>query len=128
MVAEVSIEAGAVRVHTVVCALDCGMVIHPDMIAQQMEGGIAYGLTSLLKREITFKQGRVQQSNFGDYPLLQMGEMPEVEVHVVPSTRAPQGVGEMGVPPLAPAVVNAIFAATGRRIRRMPIRAEDLQA
>jgi len=127
MVAEASAQAGAVRVHKVVCAIDCGAVIHPDMVAQQMEGCIAFGLTSLLKREITFKQGRVQQSNFDDYPLLQMSEMPAVEVYIAPSTRAPLGVGEMGVPPIVPAVVNALFAATGTRVRSLPIRATDVQ-
>jgi isoquinoline 1-oxidoreductase beta subunit len=126
MVAEVSVQDGAVRVHKVVCALDCGIVIHPDMVAQQMESGVSCGLLSLLKAEITFEQGRVQQSNFNDYPLLQIGEMPEVEVHIIPSTRAPQGVGEMGVPPIVPAVVNALFAVTGKRIRRIPIQAADL--
>jgi CO/xanthine dehydrogenase Mo-binding subunit len=127
MVAEASVENGAVRVHKVVCALNCGRVIHPDMVAQQVEGSIVYGLTSLLRGEITHANGRVQQSNFHDYPLLQIYEMPEVEVHVVPSERAPQGLGEMGVPPIVPAVVNAVFAATGKRIRHTPVRAEDLQ-
>jgi isoquinoline 1-oxidoreductase beta subunit len=126
MVAEASVQDGAVRVDKVVCAVDCGTVIHPGMVAQQMEGGIADGLTSLLKSEITFKQGRAQQSNFEDYPLLHIGEMPEVEVYFVPGTSAPQGVGEMGVPPIVPAVLNAIFAATGKRIRRPSIRAKDL--
>jgi isoquinoline 1-oxidoreductase subunit beta len=125
MVAEVSVRDGAVRVHKVVCALDCGVVIHPDMVAQQMESGVSCGLLSL-KAEITFEQGRAQQSNFKDYPLLRIGEMPEVEVHIVPSTRAPQGVGEMGVPPIVPAVVNALFAITGKRIRRIPIQTKDL--
>jgi isoquinoline 1-oxidoreductase subunit beta len=127
MVAEVSVQDGTVRVHKVVCAVDCGLVVHPDMVAQQMEGCIAYGLTSL-KGAITFEKGRVQQSTFADYPLLQLGEMPEVEVHMMPATRAPTGIGEMGVPPIVPAVVNAIFAASGVRIRRTPIRAEDFQA
>jgi isoquinoline 1-oxidoreductase beta subunit len=126
MVAEASVWNGAVRVHKVVCAIDCGIVINPDMVAQQIESGITCGLLSLLKGEITFEQGRVQQTNFKDYPLLQIGEMPEVEVHIVPSDRAPQGVGEMGVPPTVPAVINALFAVTGKRIRRIPIRAEDL--
>jgi isoquinoline 1-oxidoreductase beta subunit len=128
MVAEVSVQEGVVRVHKVICAVDCGLVIHPDIVVQQMEGGIVYGLTSLLKDEITFERGRVQQSNFHDYRILQMDEMPKVEVYIVPSTRAPLGVGEMAVPPVVPATVNAIFAATGIRIRRLPIRAEDLQA
>jgi len=126
MVAEVSVEAGVVKVHKVVCAVDCGTVVHPDMVTQQMEGGIVFGLTSLLKNEITFDKGRVQQSNFNDYPLLQLAEMPVVEVYIQPSTRGPQGVGEMAVPPIVPAVANAIFAATGNRIRRAPLRAEDL--
>lgn len=128
MVAEASVQAGAVRVHKVVCAVSCGMVIHPDMVVQQMEGGIVYGLTSLLKDEITFERGRVQQSNFDDYRILQMDEMPEVEVYIAPDSRAPSGTGEMAVPPVVPAVANAIFAASGIRIRRLPIRAKDLQA
>lgn len=126
MVAEVSVTEGGVRVHKVVCAVDCGVVIHPDMVAQQMEGSIAFGLTSLFKQAITFDQGRVQQSNFHDHPLLRMDEMPEVEVYTVTSMRAPQGVGEMGVPPIVPAVINAIFAVTGIRLRRLPLHPEDL--
>jgi len=126
MVAEVSVKSSAVKVHKVVCAINCGMVVHPDMVAQQMEGGIAFGLTSLLKGAITFDKGQVQQHNFDDYPLLQLDEMPEVEVHIVPDERGPQGTGEMGVPPIVPAVVNAIYAATGKRIRHTPIVAGDL--
>jgi CO/xanthine dehydrogenase Mo-binding subunit len=126
MVAEVSVTDRVVRVLRVVCAIDCGFVVNPDMVVQQMEGGIVYGLTSLLKGQIVFNAGRVVESNFLDYPLLQMSEMPAVEVHIVPSERPPQGVGEMGVPAIVPAVANAVFACTGARIRRTPIRAEDL--
>jgi len=126
MVAEVSVAGGVVRVHKVVCAIDCGTVINPDMVVQQMEGGIVYGLTAFLKGQITFDRGRVQQGNFDDYPLLQLAEMPEVEVHIVPSTRPPKGVGEMGVPPIAPAVANALFTITGKRIRHMPVTPADL--
>ena len=126
MVADVSVENGELKVRKVVSAIDCGRVIHPDMVAQQMEGSIAFGLTTLLKGAITFDQGRVQQGNFDDYPLLQMSEMPEVEVYIVPDERDPQGVGEMGVPPIVLAVVNAIFDATGKRIRHTPIMAGDL--
>ncbi|MGZ6317201.1 MAG: xanthine dehydrogenase family protein molybdopterin-binding subunit, partial [Anaerolineales bacterium] len=128
MVAEVSVDlvAGALKVNRVVTAIDCGRVVHPDMVAQQMEGSIAFGLTTLLKGGITFDKGRVQQGNFDSYQLLQMSEMPQVEVHIVPDDRDPQGVGEMGVPPIVPAVVNAIFNATGKRIRRTPIAAGDL--
>ena len=92
----------------------------------QMEGGIIFGLTAALKTEITFKNGRVEQTNFNDYPMLRIFESPEIEVHIVPSTENPTGVGEPGVPPVAPALVNAIFAVTGKRIRRLPIRAADL--
>jgi isoquinoline 1-oxidoreductase beta subunit len=92
-----------------------------------MEGGIVMGLTAALKGAITIEKGRVQQSNFHDYPLLRLDEMPVIEVYIVPSSRAPQGVGEMGLPPAAPALANAIFAATGKRVRRLPIHAEDLQ-
>jgi isoquinoline 1-oxidoreductase beta subunit len=119
-VAEVTVSAGAVRVDRIVVALDCGTVVNPDIVAQQMEGCVAFGLTSLFKDPITFQGGAVQQGNFDDYRLLTMGEMPTVEVHTVASTARPTGVGEMGVPVVVPAVVNAIAAATGKRIRRLP--------
>jgi isoquinoline 1-oxidoreductase beta subunit len=127
-VAEVSVNRGSgeVRVHRVVCAIDCGRHVNPDTIAAQMEGGIAYGLTAALKGLITIDKGRVQQSNFHDYEMLRLNEMPRVEVHIVPSNEPPGGVGEPGTPPIAPAVCNAIFAATGKPVRRLPIRAEDL--
>ncbi len=127
-VAEVSVDRdGGVRVHRVVCAIDCGLPVNPDQIRAQMEGGIVWGLTAALRGAITIAQGRVQQSNFHDYPMLRIDEMPVVEVHIVPSQEAPGGVGEPGVPPIAPAVCNAIFAATGTRIRRLPIRADELR-
>jgi isoquinoline 1-oxidoreductase subunit beta len=115
-----------VRVHRVVCAVDCGRYVNPDTIAAQMEGAIVYGLTAALKGQITIAKGRVQQSNFHDYEMLRMNGMPQIEVHIVPSNEPPGGVGEPGTPPIAPAVCNAIFAATGKPIRRLPIRAEDL--
>jgi isoquinoline 1-oxidoreductase beta subunit len=117
---------GEVRVHRVVCALDCGLVINPDTVRAQMEGGIIFGLTAALKTEITLKDGRVEQSNFHDYEMLRISESPKMEVHIVPSGENPTGVGEPGVPPVAPALANAIFAATGKRVRRLPIRASDL--
>jgi isoquinoline 1-oxidoreductase beta subunit len=126
MVAEVSVEAGTVRVHRVVCAVDCGLVVNPDTVKAQMEGGIAFGLTAGLHGEITIENGRVQQSNFHDYPLLTIAEMPTVEVYIVENDRRPTGVGEMGVPPIVPAVFNAIFDATGKRVRHIPVRPEDL--
>ena len=127
-VAEVSVNRSSheVRVHRVVCAVDCGRHVNPDTIEAQMEGAIAYGLTAALKGEITIDKGRVQQSNFHDYEMLRLNEMPKVEVHIMPSDEPPGGVGEPGTPPIAPAVCNAIFAATGKRIRRLPIRPEDL--
>jgi isoquinoline 1-oxidoreductase subunit beta len=121
-VAEVSIVNGAVRVHRVVCAVDCGIVVNPDTIAAQLESSVAFGLSAALHGEITFKDGRVQQSNFHDYPVLRMNEMPIVEVHIVPSAEAPTGIGEPGVPPLAPAVANAVLALTGKPVRSLPIR------
>ena len=127
-VAEVSIDGtGAVRVHRVVCALDCGRVVNPDIIGAQMEGGIVYGLSAALFGEITFKNGRVQQGNFNDYPVLRMGQEPKVEVHIVKSEEAPGGIGEPGVPPIAPAVANAVLAITGWPVRRLPIRPGDLK-
>jgi isoquinoline 1-oxidoreductase beta subunit len=127
-VAEVSVSReGKLRVHRVVCAIDCGPVVNPDGVRAQMESGIVFGLTAALYSEITFEKGRVKQRNFHDYPVLRMNEMPEVEVHIVPSKDSMGGVGEVGVPPLAPAVANALFAVTGKRVRRLPIRAEDLK-
>jgi isoquinoline 1-oxidoreductase beta subunit len=125
-VAEVSVDkTGAVRVHRMVCAVDCGQVVNPDSVKAQMEGGIIFGLTAALKAEITLEGGRVQQRNFHDYPMLRINESPEIEVYIVPSTENPTGVGEPGVPPVAPAVANAIFAATGKRVRKLPIRLSD---
>ncbi len=122
-VAEVSVDKdGGVRVHRMVCAVDCGQVVNPDSVKAQMEGGIIFGLTAALKDEITLDRGRVQQRNFHDYPMLRINESPEIEVYIVPSTEKPTGVGEPGVPPVAPAVANAIFAATGKRVRKLPIR------
>ena len=125
-VAEISVGAtegaeAAVRVHRVVCTVDCGIVVNPDTVEAQMQSSIVYGLTAALYGEIAIERGRVVQSNFHDYPMLKLAEMPEVEVHLVRSEAAPGGVGEAGLPPIAPAVCNAIFAATGKRIRRLPI-------
>ncbi len=125
-VAEVSLAGSGVRVHRVVCAIDCGRIVNPDTIAAQLEGAVAFGLSAVLYGEITIKDGRVEQSNFHDYPILRMNEMPQVEVHIVPSDAKPGGVGEPGVPPLAPAVINAIAVLTGRRIRHLPVRPQDL--
>jgi isoquinoline 1-oxidoreductase beta subunit len=127
-VAEVSFEEGEVRVHHVVCAIDCGKIVNPDTIAAQIEGAVAFGLSAALHGEITLERGRVQQSNFHDYPILRLYEMPRVEVHIMPSREKPGGLGEPGVPPVAPAVANALFAATGKRVRRLPIRPQDLRA
>ncbi|WP_137719099.1 xanthine dehydrogenase family protein molybdopterin-binding subunit [Methylobacillus flagellatus] len=120
-VAEISIEEGAVKVHRVVCAIDCGLVVNPDSLVAQMESSIAFGLGAALQSEISFKAGEVEQSNFHNYQVLRMSAMPVVEVHIVPSTDKMGGAGEPGVPPIAPAVTNAIFAATGKRIRSLPI-------
>lgn len=120
-VAEVSVNKGAVKVHRVVCAIDCGLSVNPDSLVAQMESSVSFGLGAALQSEITFKDGMVQQSNFHDYQVMRMADMPKVEVHIVPSTEKMGGVGEPAVPPVAPAVTNAIFAATGKRIRSLPI-------
>jgi isoquinoline 1-oxidoreductase beta subunit len=121
-VAEVSVDTDrAPHVHRVVCAVDCGPVVNPDIVEAQMQSAIVYGLTAALWGEITIDQGRVQQSNFNDYRMLRLAEMPHVEVHIVPSSDSQGGVGEPGTPPIAPAVCNAIFALTGKRIRKLPI-------
>lgn len=127
-VAEVSVDKGGrLKVHRVVIACDCGQIVNPDTVAAQMEGGMVYGLNAVLHGEITLKNGRIEQRNFYDYKMLRMDEMPKCEVYIVPSNEKHGGVGEPGTPPIAPAVVNAIFAATGKRIRRLPIRAADLK-
>jgi isoquinoline 1-oxidoreductase beta subunit len=120
-VAEVTIDAdGKLKVDRVVCAVDCGLAINPDVIKAQMEGGIGFGLAAILHSEITFDAGKVVQGNFGEYPMLRINEMPKVEVYIVPSPEKPTGVGEPGTPPIGPAVANAVFAATGKRIRKLP--------
>ncbi len=126
-VAEVSVrEDGSVKVDRVVCAVDCGVAVNPDVIRAQIEGSVGFALSAALHQEITLDEGRVDQNNFDTYPLLRIGEMPRVEVHIVASDAAPTGIGEPGVPPLAPAVANAIAAATGKRLRRMPFRTGEL--
>jgi len=128
-VAEVSVGTqGDVRVHRVVCAVDCGQVINLLGVEGQFESGVAWALSAALNGSVTFERGRTQQSNFHDFPVLRCTEAPEVEVHVVPSDLRPFGVGEQPVPAVAPAVMNAVYAATGKRIRRLPLRAADLRA
>jgi isoquinoline 1-oxidoreductase beta subunit len=130
-VAEITCDAkkGALRVDRVVCAVDCGTAVNPFSVRAQMEGAINFGLAQALKSEITVSGGRVEQSNFHDYEVLRMSDAPPVvEVHIVPSVERPGGCGEPGVPAAAPAVANAIFAATGKRIRRLPIRGADLRS
>jgi isoquinoline 1-oxidoreductase subunit beta len=129
-VAEVScdVSAGSIRIHRVVCAIDCGTAVNPLGVKAQMESAINFGLAATLKSAITLERGRVQQSNFNDYEVLRMRDAPPViDVHIVPSSDPPGGCGEPGVPPIAPAVGNAIFAATGKRVRRLPIREGDLR-
>ena len=127
-VVEVSVnpKERTVKVHRVVCALDCGRIVNPSSIDAQARGSIVYGLTAALHGAITIDRGRVQQNNFNDYQMLRLPEMPETEVHIIPSEAAPTGAGEFVVPPVAPALCNAIYAATGTRVRRLPIRPEDL--
>jgi len=119
-VAEVSVDAGRIRVHRVTAVIDCGTTVNPLTIEAQLQGAIVYGLSAALHQRITLKNGRVEQSNFTDFPMLRIGEMPEVAVHIAPSSAAPSGVGEPGTPPIAPAVANAVAALTGRRLRRLP--------
>jgi isoquinoline 1-oxidoreductase beta subunit len=122
-VAEVSINKdGTPRVHRIIAAVDCGTAVNPDGIAAQIEGAVVYGLSAALAGAITIKNGAVEQSNFHDYPLLTINQMPVVEVHIVPSTALPSGTGEPGLPPTAPAVANAIFALTGKRLRKLPFQ------
>jgi isoquinoline 1-oxidoreductase beta subunit len=125
---EISVSAaGAIRVHKITCIVDCGWVVNPDTIKAQMEGGILYGLTAALKGEITIKDGRVVQSHFGDYQAMRINESPETEVFIVPSTEAPGGIGEPSTAVAAGSLVNAVYAATGKRIYQLPIKPEQLR-
>lgn len=125
-VAEVSLEGStedqAIRVHRVSCVVDCGIAITPDIVRQQMEGGIVFGLSAVLYGEINITAGQIQQSNFHDYRMVRMGDAPDIDVEVILSDAEPTGVGEPGVPPIAPAVANAVFALTGQRLRSLPLK------
>jgi len=125
-IVELSVDNKKIHIHRVVCVIDCGIAVNPDGVKAQMESGIVYGLTAALYGEITLEKGQVKQRNFNDYRMLRMNEMPMVEVYIVPGTAKIGGAGETSVPPIAPALANALFAATGKRIRNLPIRAEDL--
>jgi isoquinoline 1-oxidoreductase/isoquinoline 1-oxidoreductase beta subunit len=121
-IAEVSVENGQIRVHKVTCVVDCGQAVNPDIVRSQMEGGIIYGLTAALYGDLNLESGAVKESNFHDYRMLRMNESPDIEVIIVDSGTEPTGVGEPGLPPIAPAVANAVFKATGQRLRSLPLR------
>jgi isoquinoline 1-oxidoreductase beta subunit len=122
-VAEVSVTGGRkIRVHRVACVIDCGVAVNPNLIRQQIEGGIVYGLSAALHGEITLEDGRVRQSNFHDYVPLRMFECPDIVTEIIADTAVPGGVGESGTPPIAPAVANALFALTGQRLRTLPLK------
>jgi isoquinoline 1-oxidoreductase beta subunit len=127
-IAEISLDQrGFPKVERVVCAVDCGTAVNPDVVRAQMEGGIGFGLGAVLHSAINLEDGRVVETNFDGYEVLRLDEMPKVEVHIVPSTERPTGVGEPGVPPIGPALANAYRAATGKRIGVLPF-AKDLEA
>ena len=121
-IAEVSVENGQIRVHKVTCVLDCGQVVNPDIVRAQMEGGVVYGLTAALYGGLNLEAGAIKESNFHDYPMLRMNESPEIEVIIIDSGTEPTGVGEPGLPPIAPAVANAVYKATGQRLRSLPLQ------
>ena len=121
-IAEVSVDNGTIRVHKVTCVVDCGIAVNPDIVRAQMEGGIMYGLTAALHGNLHLEGGAITESNFHDYPILRMNEAPDVEVIIVDSGTTPTGVGEPGLPPIAPAVANAVFKATGQRLRSLPLK------
>jgi isoquinoline 1-oxidoreductase beta subunit len=122
----VSVDKGQLKVHKVTCVMHLGRVVNPHFVKGQVEGSIIWALGALLYGGIDFENGRVKQSNYHDYKVLRMDETPEIVVHLIESDDAPTGAGEPAVPPLAPAVLNAIFAATGKRIRKIPVLPEDL--
>jgi len=127
-VAEVEVSKdGEVRVRRVVCAVDCGSVVNPDTVQAQVEGAVIFGISAALFGEITLKNGRVEQTNFNTYRVLRMNEAPTIEVHIVKSTEPPGGMGEAGTSAIVPAVTNAIFAATGKRLRKLPVDPAELR-
>ena len=121
-IAEVSVDNGKIRVHKVTCVLDCGQAVNPDIVRAQMEGGVIYGLTAALYGGLNLENGAIKESNFHDYPMLRMNESPEIEVVIIDSGTEPTGVGEPGLPPIAPAVANAVYKATGQRLRSLPLQ------
>jgi isoquinoline 1-oxidoreductase beta subunit len=128
-VAEVSVDKdGTVSVTRVVCAVDCGQKVNPNTIVAQMEGGIIFGITAALYGNITLKDGRVEQANFDTYPALRISQAPKIETYLIDSTEAPGGIGEPGTAAIAPAVVNAIYAATGKRLRQLPVDPTQLRS
>jgi isoquinoline 1-oxidoreductase beta subunit len=126
--AEVSVDrkSGKIKVHRIVCAIDCGPIVNPAIITAQVRGAITMGLSAALKEKVKFAKGGVESSNFGDYRLIRMSEVPEIEVHIIKSTDEQSGVGEPGLPPVAPAVSNAVFNASGIRVRRLPMTPETI--
>src|SRR5438128_5824661 len=124
-VAEVSVTDGKVRVHRMVCAIDCGQYVNPGIIAAQLEGGAIFGASAALYQEMTFDNGRLQQTNFHSFPMVRMNDSPTVETHVIESSEKSGGIGEPGVPCAAPAIANAVAALTGKRIRKLPIRMSE---
>jgi isoquinoline 1-oxidoreductase beta subunit len=127
MVADVTVDGGRLKVDRIVAAVDCGIPVNPDVITAQVEGAVGFALSSVLRNRITLQDGVVQETNFDAYEPTRMSEMPKVEVHIVPSTAKPTGIGEPGVPCLAPAIANAVFAATGKRLRSLPLDLTSLR-
>ena len=121
-VAEISIKEKEIVVHKVTCAVDCGIAVNPNIIAQQIESAVVFGLSAALFGEVTIKDGKVEQQNFNDYPVLRMNQAPLVDTIIIKSAEPPEGIGEPGTPPIAPAVANAVFALTGIRLRSLPLR------
>ena len=125
-VAEISVEQGKLKLHKITCVVDCGHKVNPSIVDQQISGGIVFGLSAALWGEVTLDGGKVKQSNFDHYRVLRMHQMPELDVHLLDSTEAPGGIGEPSVAVVAPALANAVFAATGKRIRALPLAAAGL--
>jgi isoquinoline 1-oxidoreductase beta subunit len=125
-IAEVTVSNGRVRVEKVVCVMDCGQIINPHILRQQIEGGIIYGLSATVKGQITIDRGRVKETNFNQHDMMRMDEVPAVEIHLVESTERPTGAGEATNPATVPAVINAIYAVTGKRLRTLPVKPTDL--